>query len=366
VTWPEPELDDGAAADFSPPEAAAEPELAAAERPELVAERPEPLELPELVRAEVLRCGAVPRDAAAAAAGWALAALARPTAMPPPARTLAAPTAAVTARRRPWPRFRSAARAACLPLSTLVVLPLGRAAGWRCPARMAGALLRGLCRGCEGPVNCAAVDRGVDGPVESGAGQGINGRCPVDDGSFCTGPGQRPCVLGRRGGRTALTTEDVLTPEATPGGGEARETGDSPARHAASGSLVAHGSRATGHQGCVGEARPLHLIHGGASFFGAGLQSAPYGTARRTRQSGCFPGRIGGKPRRPAETAHSVTARHSGRDQDTAGLACFPRANPVTVRDLPLRSALEIPALRASQRHGGWRPAGDRHQQGGS
>jgi hypothetical protein len=68
---------------------------------------------------------------------------------------------------------------------------------------MAGSLLRGLCCGCGPPVNCAPVDRDVDEPVESGDGQGINGRCPVDDGSFSAGPGQRPCVLGRRGGRTA-------------------------------------------------------------------------------------------------------------------------------------------------------------------
>jgi hypothetical protein len=68
---------------------------------------------------------------------------------------------------------------------------------------MAGSLLRGLCCGCGAPVNCAAVDGDVDEPVESGDGQGINGRCPVDDGSFSAGPGQRPCVLGRRGGRTA-------------------------------------------------------------------------------------------------------------------------------------------------------------------
>jgi hypothetical protein len=103
VTWPEPALDDGGAADFSPLERAAELEF----------------ELPVPLLALLL---GLLGDVAGAAAGWALAALARPTAMPPPARTLAAPMVAVTARSRARPRsrFRAAgpARARSLPVST--------------------------------------------------------------------------------------------------------------------------------------------------------------------------------------------------------------------------------------------------------
>jgi hypothetical protein len=142
VTWPEPELDDGAAEDFSPLE------------PEVLEVEPE---LPELV----LLLGAVLWDVDEEAAGWALAALARPTAMPPPARTLAAPMAAVTARSRPWARFRAAARSVCLPLSTpdrpsagpcrRMAVPGqdGRLTSARPLLRLRGACeLRGCGRGC--------------------------------------------------------------------------------------------------------------------------------------------------------------------------------------------------------------------------
>jgi hypothetical protein len=143
VTWPEPELDDGGGAEFRPVEL--EPELPVLERPE-----PEVLLLPAVL------CD-VP-DVPDVAAGWALAALARPAAMPPPARTLAAPMVAVTARSRARPRTRSraavAAGALSLPLSTAdrPSAEPGRAE-WRRAARMAGALLRGLCCGCGAPAN---------------------------------------------------------------------------------------------------------------------------------------------------------------------------------------------------------------------
>jgi hypothetical protein len=127
VTWPDPELDAGAAVDFSPPEPEAEPEpeLLEPELPEPELLEPEADE-PEWHELEAARpCFApvpdvLPCAAAEEAAGWACAALARPTAMPPPARTLAAPMAAVTARRRPWPRSRAAAAAwtLSLPVST--------------------------------------------------------------------------------------------------------------------------------------------------------------------------------------------------------------------------------------------------------
>jgi hypothetical protein len=119
---------------------------------------------------EVLFLLAVLCDVAGEAAGWALAALARLTAMPPPARTLAAPMAAVTARSRAWPRSRAAiaAGALSLPVSTpdrpsaRPCPPDGGAAGWRRAARMAGSLLRGLCCGCGAPANRGAVDEDVD------------------------------------------------------------------------------------------------------------------------------------------------------------------------------------------------------------
>jgi hypothetical protein len=94
VTWPEPELEEGADPEERPPEL---PEL---ELPEL--DEPEPDELwPEPEVCEVPEC---------AAADWALAPAGRTTATAPPARTLAAPMAAVTARSRP--RFRSRASTA--------------------------------------------------------------------------------------------------------------------------------------------------------------------------------------------------------------------------------------------------------------
>jgi hypothetical protein len=140
--------------DFSPLEPEDEPELLEAELPELGLLE---LELPEL---ELLFC-AVPWDADEEAAGWALAALARPTAMPPPARTLAAPMAAVTARSRPWPRFRAAARTVSLPVSTpdrpsagpcrWMAVPGqdGRLTSARPLLRLRGACeLRGCGRGC--------------------------------------------------------------------------------------------------------------------------------------------------------------------------------------------------------------------------
>jgi hypothetical protein len=174
VTWLDPELDDGGAADCSPPE----PELA-----ELLFEEP--------CDAVLLPCVA-DDDAVAGVAP------ARLQAMPPPASTLAAPMAAVTARSRPWPRSRAAtaARTFSLPVSTLQTVPsaVGRALSLPGTARMPGLLLRGLCCGCGAPVNrdvrdtgpaatssTAAVDVVVDDPVESRGGQGINGRCPVDD-----------------------------------------------------------------------------------------------------------------------------------------------------------------------------------------
>jgi hypothetical protein len=100
---PEPEVEAEAEAELPDPELP-EPEL-----PELV------LALPVLVLPEVPLC-----RPAEEAAGAVLAALARPAAMPPPARTLAAPMAAVTARSRRCPRWPAtpAARSLCLPMST--------------------------------------------------------------------------------------------------------------------------------------------------------------------------------------------------------------------------------------------------------
>jgi hypothetical protein len=160
VTWPEPELADGAAEACRPPEPELElPELELLE-PELLEPEPEP-ELPAVLAFFALPLPLLlPWDADEEdAAGWALAAVARLTAMPPPASTLAAPMAAVTARSRPWPRLRaaSAARAVSWPVSTPGPPSAGRAAGRRCPARMAGPLLRGLCCGCGAPVDGGAA-----------------------------------------------------------------------------------------------------------------------------------------------------------------------------------------------------------------
>jgi hypothetical protein len=131
--------------------------LAAADVPEL-AELPEPAEVPEPDVAELLPCFADAADVllcvAEEAVVWACAALARPTAMPPPARTLAAPMAAVMARRRPWPRSRAttAASTLSLPVSTPDRPSAGRAptAALSCqhdPPTSAGPLpaLRGRC-----------------------------------------------------------------------------------------------------------------------------------------------------------------------------------------------------------------------------
>jgi hypothetical protein len=104
VTWLDPELDDGAAAGLRPLDPGVEPEL-----PELAGV----LELAGLLESErdvpaldvLLPCFADAAElvpcAAADAVVWACAALASPAVIPPPARTLAAPMVAVTARSRP-------------------------------------------------------------------------------------------------------------------------------------------------------------------------------------------------------------------------------------------------------------------------
>jgi hypothetical protein len=120
VTWPEPVLADGAEEACRPPEVEVEAELPEPGL-ELELELPEPELVPELLVPELAWPVLVPLWVPAEeAAGAALAALARPAAMPPPARTLAAPIAAVTARSRRWPRRRAppAAGPAGLPMST--------------------------------------------------------------------------------------------------------------------------------------------------------------------------------------------------------------------------------------------------------
>jgi hypothetical protein len=77
----------------------------------------------------------------------ACAVLASPAAMPPPARTLAAPIAAVMARSRPWPRSRAAtaARTLSLPVSTPDRPSAGPgASSGAVPPSMPGLLLRGF------------------------------------------------------------------------------------------------------------------------------------------------------------------------------------------------------------------------------
>jgi hypothetical protein len=113
VTWLDPELDDGAAAGLRPLDPGVEPEL-----PELagvleLAGLAGALELAGLLESELdvpaldvlLPCFADAAElvpcAAADAVVWACAALASPAVIPPPARTLAAPMVAVTARSRP-------------------------------------------------------------------------------------------------------------------------------------------------------------------------------------------------------------------------------------------------------------------------
>jgi hypothetical protein len=232
-------------------------------------------------------------------ADWACAAPGRVSAMPPPARTLAAPMAAVAARSLLRPRSRSAiaarmaARSGCRGAGSIGTEwpPFGSGAAgpnparWGQPAcRVSGRSLVWLRDGCERWCTAGAVDSGVDEPVERRGGQGINGRCPVDDKRILEMAPERPCVLGVPGSRTTSPRKTCpsrrqLRAAARPGGTgdgvpetapQRRGSGDSAARHAACGSLWRTAAGQLAGHGRTGETRPLHLIHGGASFFVAG------------------------------------------------------------------------------------------------
>jgi hypothetical protein len=103
----------------------------------------------------------------------ACAALASPAAMPPPARTLAAPIVAVMARSRPWPRSRAAtaARTVSLPVSTPDLPSAGPgASSGAVPPSMPGLLLRGFClrSGTAVTLRRRAPGRSAAGPWGAG------------------------------------------------------------------------------------------------------------------------------------------------------------------------------------------------------
>jgi hypothetical protein len=210
VTWPDPEPPVGAEPDCRPePD---EDELPVPDAP--VPEEPVPddaeLDDPEPVE---------PDEAAEEPcwADWACAAPGRVSAMPPPARTLAATMAAVAPRSLLRPRSRSAiaawmaARSGCRGAGLVGTgwppFTLARAgpdpARWCQPARrVSGRSLVWLRDGCERWCSAAAVDSSVDGSVERRGRQGINARCPVDDKRILEMVPERPCVLGVLGSRT--------------------------------------------------------------------------------------------------------------------------------------------------------------------
>jgi hypothetical protein len=142
VTCPDPELDDGAEEDCRP---------LGLDLLELELElEPEPLaELAEWLFWLV---------EAAEDADWVCAAAGSPRAMPPPARTLAAPMATVTARSRPWPRSRAATAARTGLRSVPTGLSsFGAALLSALHTSIPGRLLGFLCPGWGTALSCAAA-----------------------------------------------------------------------------------------------------------------------------------------------------------------------------------------------------------------
>jgi hypothetical protein len=195
--------------------------------------------------------------------------------------------------------------------------------------------------------------------VESGDGQGINGRCPVDDRSFSAGPGQRPCAPARRGGRTASPLKTCslrrrLREAARLGRPATRRRGTRPV---AASWRTAAGQPAT-RAAWAGRGPSISYMEGPRFLCGVIRRAVRYGAP--DSPVGLFPGRIGGKPRRPAETRQAVTARHSGRDQGTSASRVYARGSRhdatlgVTLRAGYPRTG------RASATVAGV-PAGDRH-----
>src|SRR6185437_635134 len=180
---------------------------------------------------------------------------------------LAAPTAAVMARIRPWSRSLAAMAARTRLRSVPTGSSFWRGPGDRCcppawPAQLSGSSvpaagpLRDTVRGYGHP---QAVDNCVDSAVESSGAQGINGRCPVDDKRILEEPAERPCVARRAGSRTASPLKTCSARRKVREAADPRVTGDyrSGTRPVAATWRTAAGQPAG--QGRDGEERPLHL-----------------------------------------------------------------------------------------------------------
>jgi hypothetical protein len=143
--------------------------------------------------------------------------------------------------------------------------------------------------------------------------QGITASCPVDSQRIFRLPAQSPCASQRPGSRNSLTTKRGIRgrPRRRPGAGRpgsgrhpdrwwpgSRPRAGQPAAERSAGS------------GCQGRARPLHLIHGGASV--------RCGTVAQVRRSASRMATYGDPGRRPSTNcAQRVTPRAMADDNQT-------------------------------------------------
>ena len=155
-----------------------------------------------------------------------------------------------------------------------------------------------------------AVDDGVDDPVESHGRQGINGRCPVDDGSFSGRPGQRPCVLGGRGGKTASPLKKCSSRRRLR---RRRDPGNRGPGGGARGRWQSRGARQPGHRPARAarrdEAPPSHTWRGLVLLCGVTERAVRYGAP--DSPVGLLPGPY---PRQTAAAVRNAIFGHGRRE----------------------------------------------------